>query len=798
MTDARSGSTGSGTSIPGDGRVVRFGEFELDVAAPELRRGTELVEIGATPLRVLVALVEQAGRFVSKERLLEAGWPGVTVSDASLHSALRQVRRALGDDGREQRWIETRKGRGYRFRAALDADPDGPTRGPAAGAVEPMALWNRVRRRAGGDPRMIDALLRTIEREGARGLDAAFRAELVRLPADLLAEAAGVAGELPEALRPVLASASVLGADFSRDEIDDLAPGSTGELVQSIEHGWLEAVPGRPLRLRFSSAWVREHLYASLRQEERERLHRAAARRLIERGEDRPEDASRAAFHWLKSGATAIEAIGPCERAAHGFAKQRDLEEAVVHHLAALAVADAIDWHQRHRLWMQLGNALFRLGDQQGARDAHLRAAALAREHDDPEALAKAALGHAGADANVETSRFLPDRADLLGEALGHSARLDARSNARLEARLARELSWDGRLDEASARAGRALQLLRANDGDPGEAYGILRDAYWAIWSPDNTDERIEVAREMHERARVSQDPQSEALAGALLGSTLLENGDRAGAEAAYAGRGGTASRGHAGFRLGAQTLRACLALLDGRFADAERWIGETHALRRELRAQNADAIFAAQMGWLRLDQGRLSEFAPALLARLDRPREPALRAGRALLLAHGGRRTEAGSELQALVEKLADLPRGPFWLTTLVTLTETAVELADVESARALLPALAPHASRCVVIGIHTACRGSVALYLGLAAQTAGEPGRSIPCFEQAIRMHARLGAAPLLARSQVELASALADQPEATRAGREALAEALRIRDQLGLSNEEPKIAELRERLA
>jgi class 3 adenylate cyclase/tetratricopeptide (TPR) repeat protein len=101
--------------MPPGARTFVFGEFELDEARFELRRAGRPVELRATPFRLLQHLIRERARVVSKDELIEAVWPDVAVSDMALSSALKAVRHALGDDGKEQRWIQTLRGRGIRF-----------------------------------------------------------------------------------------------------------------------------------------------------------------------------------------------------------------------------------------------------------------------------------------------------------------------------------------------------------------------------------------------------------------------------------------------------------------------------------------------------------------------------------------------------------------------------------------------------------------------------------------------------------------------------------------------------------
>ena len=94
----------------------RFADFELDERRGDLRRVGRRVAIQATPFRLLSALLRNADRVVSRDELADAVWPDVAVADASLATAVRQVRKALGPEAAR---IETLRRRGRSSYAAL-------------------------------------------------------------------------------------------------------------------------------------------------------------------------------------------------------------------------------------------------------------------------------------------------------------------------------------------------------------------------------------------------------------------------------------------------------------------------------------------------------------------------------------------------------------------------------------------------------------------------------------------------------------------------------------------------------
>ena len=115
------------------GVVIRFADVSIDVAAHEVRRSGDLVEVQPQVLAVLVHLIEQRERVVPKEELLDSIWQHRFVTESALTSRIKSVRQAIGDNGRDQRMIRTVHGKGYRFVAALDEHDNVSTRAEPGG-----------------------------------------------------------------------------------------------------------------------------------------------------------------------------------------------------------------------------------------------------------------------------------------------------------------------------------------------------------------------------------------------------------------------------------------------------------------------------------------------------------------------------------------------------------------------------------------------------------------------------------------------------------------------------------------
>ena len=115
------------TSARGNSKTIRFGTFELDLSAEELRKHGVKVRLQEQPLRVLQILLESPGRLVSREELRTAIWPSNSYVDfdQGLNRAINKLREALGDSADNPRFIETLARRGYRFLSTVAADATG-------------------------------------------------------------------------------------------------------------------------------------------------------------------------------------------------------------------------------------------------------------------------------------------------------------------------------------------------------------------------------------------------------------------------------------------------------------------------------------------------------------------------------------------------------------------------------------------------------------------------------------------------------------------------------------------------
>ncbi len=96
-----------------------FDTFVIDAAKRELIAAGTPLRVEPKVLDLLLYLIECRDRVVSKDELVNAVWQGRFISDAAISSSVAAARRALSDDGREQRYLRTAHGRGFRFVGSL-------------------------------------------------------------------------------------------------------------------------------------------------------------------------------------------------------------------------------------------------------------------------------------------------------------------------------------------------------------------------------------------------------------------------------------------------------------------------------------------------------------------------------------------------------------------------------------------------------------------------------------------------------------------------------------------------------
>jgi cholera toxin transcriptional activator len=131
-----------------EAKLLRFGVFEIDLTAGELRKNGARIRLQEQPFQVLTALLQNAGHVVTRDELREKIWPADTFVDFdhSLNTAVNKIRESLGDSASSPRFVETLARRGYRFIAPVDgiaattASAPAQDKGTPGGAPAPHGL----------------------------------------------------------------------------------------------------------------------------------------------------------------------------------------------------------------------------------------------------------------------------------------------------------------------------------------------------------------------------------------------------------------------------------------------------------------------------------------------------------------------------------------------------------------------------------------------------------------------------------------------------------------------------------
>jgi DNA-binding winged helix-turn-helix (wHTH) protein len=116
----------AGLEMPAQGsvRVIRFGDYALDLESGELRKHDHKIPLPDQAIQILTMLLERPGEIVTREQLIARLWPNGTVVefDHGINSSVRRLRAALNDSAEQPRYVETLHKRGYRFVAPIQPE----------------------------------------------------------------------------------------------------------------------------------------------------------------------------------------------------------------------------------------------------------------------------------------------------------------------------------------------------------------------------------------------------------------------------------------------------------------------------------------------------------------------------------------------------------------------------------------------------------------------------------------------------------------------------------------------------
>jgi DNA-binding CsgD family transcriptional regulator/tetratricopeptide (TPR) repeat protein len=589
----------------------------------------------------------------------------------------------------------------------------------------------------------------------------------------------------------LLELAATVGAEFELEVVRRAArlgePELLAALDEALQSGMVEEVPPRGLAYRFTHELVRRALYDRLSGIRRAELHLAVGEALA--GD---EERSLRALADLAHHFAAAAPFGGKERGVeYNLLAARAATAALAYDEAAARLRTALELSienplERADVYLELGTASHRAGKSADALDAFMAAADIARELEDAELLALAAVGY-------EEAAWRPGIADLavvdlLQEATTALGDEDSALRVRLLGGLARALDFLGEHERGAIVRTSAIEMARRLGDRTGLATVLMR-SYWSR-GPSTLEEIRDMLTEGIDLGGELGDTEIRAEAMAWRVPTFMALCDVEAARREIAALRETAEQTAQPFMIHvAEHYRSAIALCDGRLEEAEAAAHRSHEWGQLLTGRDPSGTHGIQMFSIRREQGRLAELAP--LVRIlagESSREGSWLPGLVSLLAELGMEAEARRELARVAREGLDAYRTSIWLGSLTYLTDACAALGDDATAALVYPELEAFAGGNVMVGHLVVCYGAADRYLGMLAATLGEWERAEDHFERGLELNRRMRARTWLAHTAYEYARMLLargrDGPGRQSSQAEALlGEAAALAEEIGL---------------
>jgi tetratricopeptide (TPR) repeat protein len=443
--------------------------------------------------------------------------------------------------------------------------------------------------------------------------------------------------------------------------------------------------------------------------------------------------------------------------------RQLAYEEAVEYYDRGLQALDRTSGDagvRRCELLLFHGDAAWRAGLLEVAKQSFRSAAGVAESLGDADSLARAALGYGLGEAVVQfdVGRVDPVGNELLERALKNLGDGDSPLRARIMSHLSNELALTAERDRAVSLAAEAVAMARRG-GDPGTLAFVLMKTYPSLWQPGDPERRLAVLREiaalaggLGEHLRVLQ-------AHVWSIACALELGDADAAEREHRRIVELTSQVRVPYARWVAALVAALrAQLEGRLAEVEVLAQSALEQGREANTDTAAQLFAVQILLLRREQGRMGELAPVFDDVVERYSAVwAWQAAAATFYADLGEDQRARDALADLARVgLRNLPLQFTWSVGMHFLAEACWLLGERELAAEAYELLLPHRHRCAVVP-HSAFVGPLEGTLGSLAAIVGRLRDACEHFERAISKADELGAAAIVANLRERYARVL-----------------------------------------
>ena len=341
---------------------------------------------------------------------------------------------------------------------------------------------------------------------------------------------------LSDEANDVLAVAAMIGAEFELAVLNQAAGVSerlaVAVLDEAVAARLVSETPGSASEYRFAHALVRATLYDELSAARRVALHRQAAEAIESVHATRLQDCLPAlAHHYAQSAVPAADpakAVDYARRAGDAALAQLAHDDAVRYYSQALDLRRLskapVDDPAHIELLIALGEAQRRAGHP-AHRETLLDAARLARQREDADALARAALANCRGSMTSNAGRRDPERIEALQAALELVGEADTSIRARLIASLALEEWWTGDGPRLARLTGDAIAMARRL-GDPATLADVLLNSFYAIWNPSTVHQRLDRTNEVLGLAEQLGDPRIAVRAYHHRARAAMEMGD--------------------------------------------------------------------------------------------------------------------------------------------------------------------------------------------------------------------------------------------------------------------------------
>lgn len=653
-------------------------------------------------------------------------------------------------------------------------------------------LIDRIYAMTEGNPFFIEQIGRLLVGQSSEAADP-ISAPRLALPRGVLHSIRRQLRALPEPSQALLRVAAVIGREFSlrtlRGALEDDSDAALAALDDAHRMGLIEATD-LPDRWRFRHALIQQAVYEEQAPLARAGLHARVAQ-VLQGGDTAAsaETVADLAHHFLAAVPVGSldDAVHYAHRAGQNAIASAAYEAGVVYFDRAaslLAGAGRASAPEHLAVLLDLADAQRLASRTAEAAAVFRRAFLLAGERGAPEAMARAALGHA--EVSFVQGESNPLNIAQLQEALAHLSPDDSSMRAMLLARLAVEVAVADPPGPSDELLHGAIAMARRL-GDPATlAYTLIR-WNWVASGPRHLDDRAAAAAEILTLAEQVGDRWMDLEGRAFHLVELMERAeiDRLRVELDEFARRAERLK-HPRHLWSVPRWHAVLAAMTGDFAAAETHSRAAFEIGAQYVQTQAARAFLAQYMAIRREQGAAAELVDGFRSLVqEHPQLTSWRCSLANIEASLGNLDEARAELKRLLDiGLSIILTRPYGFVGIAELSEACDGVGDRDAAAQLYRILEPHAGMIVETGVGVIALGIVDYFLGLTAETSGAPERARVHFEAALAIAERLGARPWIARAAYRLSRILANGAPADRQRAAQLAaEASALAERIGL---------------